>query len=368
MTIGTAVQGTSSSDGRSSSPGRSSVGTWLRRLAVLGVLAAATVRALHLGDLGRALEIVHGAGWSVLAVLLPTGITMSLDARGWALVLRTVGARVRWRVLLPIRLASESVVLAIPGGGIAAEAAKLAFLKSGAGVALGIGGASLGVCKALHIGGEAVYLTVAAIAVSVSGASVGAHQLLPPWLLAGAGALIVGCTSLSLFLLMRDVDRVFSFFRRRFPWRSERVGSWLEARHASFARLGEAARGFFGAPASTRLLCFVPFALEWFVEGFETWLILRCLGAHVGLASAIVVDGVGSLLRALAFFVPAGLGVQDAAEVALLAMLGVPDATVTGMALIFVKRSKEVFWLFTGLGIGAAKRELWSNTQLERAG
>jgi uncharacterized membrane protein YbhN (UPF0104 family) len=364
MTVSVPVHD-STAQGETAQPGRRRGLDRAFRLVVAGVLVVAAVRFLRLGDLARAVELVRHAGWPIVAVLVPTGLTMGLDARGWQLVLRTIGRRVRWTTLYPVRLAAESLVLSIPGGSFAAEAAKLGLLRSAAGVPLGLGAASLALSKACHIGGEALYLTVAALVVVATGAARGAHGLLSPPLLATLGAVAVAATSATIFLLLRDVNGVFAFFRRTLS-RSERVRRWADARRAGFVELDRSAQGFFSAPLATRLACFAHFAVEWFIEGLETWLILRCLGAPVGFAAAIVVDGLGSLLRAMAFFVPAGLGVQDAAQVAVLGMLGVPDAAITGAALIFVKRTKEVFWLFTGLAIGAGKRVTWLKPELER--
>ncbi len=48
------------------------------------------------------------------------------------------------------------------------------------------------------------------------------------------------------------------------------------------------------------------------------------------------------------FFVPAGLGVQDATLILLLAALGVPNPVAAGTALVLVKRAKELFWIAVG--------------------
>ncbi len=137
------------------------------------------------------------------------------------------------------------------------------------------------------------------------------------------------------------------------------VRRWIDARRAAFARVDTSTRAFFAAPRSTQLACFLPFALEWLMEGVETFVILRCLHAAVGVGDALVVDGVGSLLRTLVFFVPAGLGFQDGVQVALLGMLGVGDAPATGAAFIFIKRTKELFWIVTGATFLAVRRDLW---------
>jgi hypothetical protein len=344
-------------------PDRRPGGHRLFLLVFIAVLTVAALRFLRMSDLSRAFEVVRHVGWPMAIVLLPTGLTMSLDAKGWQLILATVGNRVRWRALLPVRLAAESLVLSIPGGALAAEAAKLSLLRASTGVPFVPGTASLGLAKASHIRGEAVYLAVAAVIVIGGHAGPGSHGRLLS-VVATTGALTVALTSSALFMLLRDVNRTFSLVERRAPkvaW----VERWLVRARGKLGQLDRATQGFFAASAARRLACLAPFALEWFVEGLETWLILHCIGAAVSPGSAIVVDGVGSLLRAIAVFVPAGLGVQDTAQIAMLGILGVPDAAVTGTALILVKRTKEVFWLFTGLAIGAGNRKAWLKLQTE---
>jgi len=55
-----------------------------------------------------------------------------------------------------------------------------------------------------------------------------------------------------------------------------------------------------------------------------------------------------TLLRSIAFMVPAGLGVQDAGYVAFLAAFGVPEAATVGVAFVLIKRAKELFWIAMG--------------------
>jgi glycosyltransferase 2 family protein len=65
-----------------------------------------------------------------------------------------------------------------------------------------------------------------------------------------------------------------------------------------------------------------------------------------------------ALVRAAAFMVPAGLGVQDAGYVAFLGAFGVPEAATAGAAFVLIKRAKEIVWTALGylillLGRGA---------------
>jgi uncharacterized membrane protein YbhN (UPF0104 family) len=103
--------------------------------------------------------------------------------------------------------------------------------------------------------------------------------------------------------------------------------------------------------------------LEWLVEGLETLIIVRCLGLPLGIGEVLALDGIGSLLRAVVIVVPAGLGIQDATQVMLLSQFGISDPIASGTAFIFIKRTKEVFWIVIGLLFLAVRRDLWQRRE-----
>jgi uncharacterized membrane protein YbhN (UPF0104 family) len=140
---------------------------------------------------------------------------------------------------------------------------------------------------------------------------------------------------------------------------SARLRRWVQRTGPRFEELDGAARAHFAAAWRTRAACFVPFLLEWLVEGIETYVIVRCLGLSLSIGEVLALDGIGSLLRAVVIVVPAGLGVQDATQVMLLRQFGVSDPIATGAAFIFIKRTKEVFWIVMGLLFLAVRRDLW---------
>jgi uncharacterized protein (TIRG00374 family) len=326
---------------------------WVVRIALVVAALAALTWLVGAGDLAAAPALVRHVGWPVLLVLLPTAVAMGLDAAAWGTILRSLGHQVRWRAILGVRLAAESLVLAMPGGAVAGEAAKLALLRRRAGVPLSAGTASLALTKACLFAAEAVYLLGAAALFLGSG-----HlRPLAPLVIAVAAGIGVAAAAMVLFLVLRDPSWAsrFGAWLRRIP--SRRLRAWIEARRSGLEALDRSAAGFFAAPLGSRLRCVALLLLEWLVEGAETWLIFRLLGVPIGLAGAIVIDAIGSLVRALAFFVPAGLGVQDVTQVALLKTMGVADAGTAGAAYIVIKRTKEVFWVFAGSRFLVGKRE-----------
>ena len=86
----------------------------------------------------------------------------------------------------------------------------------------------------------------------------------------------------------------------------------------------------------------------WLAESVEAFLLLRLLGFDVTFGDAVALEAVMSVLRALVFFIPAGLGVQDAGYAAFLAGVGGTDTLSAVAAFILLKRARELVWMSVG--------------------
>jgi glycosyltransferase 2 family protein len=330
-------------------------GLSLLRFGLAALVLVALFRLARAEDVARAVAMVGRAGWPLGLVLLPTLVAMSLDALGWRAILATLGHGVRWRSMLELRLSVEAIVLALPGGSIAGEAAKVALLERRIGVPLTVGAASLALTKLLLIASDAAYLSLIAIALAFGGW--GPRSL--PLLLALGGVAFTGAAALVLALVLRRSRLASRLATTLALLPSARLRRWVQGQGPRFEELDRAARAHFDSRWRTRLACFAPFMLEWLSEGLETLIIVRCLGISLGFGEALALDGLGSLLRAVVIVVPAGLGVQDAIQVLLLNHFGVSDPIATGAAFVFIKRAKEVFWIVMGLLFLAVRRDLW---------
>ncbi len=78
----------------------------------------------------------------------------------------------------------------------------------------------------------------------------------------------------------------------------------------------------------------------WITGAGEIWIVLHALGHPIGFGAAIVLESLSQAARTVAFVIPAGLGVQDAAIVALAAHYGVPAEAA--LALAIAKRFREL--------------------------
>jgi uncharacterized membrane protein YbhN (UPF0104 family) len=85
----------------------------------------------------------------------------------------------------------------------------------------------------------------------------------------------------------------------------------------------------------------------WFAGAGEFWLALHFLGSPVGLVEAIMLESLVQAVRTAAFMVPGGIGLQEAALVALAAPIGLsPDIAI---ALSLIKRVRELLLGSAGL-------------------
>jgi uncharacterized protein (TIRG00374 family) len=320
----------------------------LIRLALLGAALFGLTRLIHGDDLTLALALIRRVGWPLLLVLLPTLVAMAMDVTGWRLILGALGTPVRWMRLFGLRLSVEALVLLLPGGSVAGEAAKAALLTRRTHVPLPQAVASLALTKGYLVLTDGVYLALAALWASADVLGGRPHATWLPARAAGvsAAAMLVAGTGLLVLLRRASVATRLARTLGRLP--VARFRRWIAAREQSFHEIDATATAYFASPARTRGAVFAAFLVEWLIEGVETLVIIRCLGLPLPLGPILALDALGSLLRVVVFFVPAGLGVQDATLILLLAALGVPNPVAAGTALVLVKRAKELFWIAAG--------------------
>jgi glycosyltransferase 2 family protein len=327
----------------------------LARLLLLGLALYGLSRLVHGNDLTQALGLIRQVGWPLALVLLPTLVAMGLDVTGWQLILAALGASVRWRALFELRLSVEALVLLLPGGSVAGEPAKAALLTRRTAASLPHAVASLALTKAYLVLTDGVYLTIAAAWATADVLLNREHATPLPARAAAISALAMTLAGLGLFALLRQASLASRLARTLQRVRSARLRRWVARRERSFQEIDASAAAFFSTRRRTRSAVFIAFLLEWLMEGAETLLIVRCLGLPLPLGPILALDALGSLLRVVVFFVPAGLGVQDATLILLLGALGVPNPVAAGTALVLVKRAKEAFWIATGTALLVAR-------------
>jgi uncharacterized protein (TIRG00374 family) len=311
----------------------------------LGIAAIVAV-ARH-ANVREALPILVGVGPLILIGLVPYLVQIALDARAWQTLLGTLGYSVPWPRLVTIRLATEAVLLTVPGGSVVGESLKPYLLTRVTSVPISHTIASIGIKRALLALAQSAYLALAlltgySIFADHSHAIVGTPAL--PFLVGAASlVLLVAAVLLGLTFMHGRVATRLLRLLQRLP--SRRLRGWLDERQAGFASADEAfhkiAHGRARVATAAALLL-----AAWLVETFETWLLCRLVGIELPLVYVLAMEASVVFVRNVAFFLPAGLGVQDAGYLAFLSSYGVALPYATAFAVL--KRCKELVWVVVG--------------------
>jgi glycosyltransferase 2 family protein len=85
----------------------------------------------------------------------------------------------------------------------------------------------------------------------------------------------------------------------------------------------------------------------WVLGTLEVLAIFYAVGIPVSAAEAVAIEALASVVKAMAFFIPGSLGVQDGGNVLLLAIFGYPSGF--GLTFSLVRRMRELLWISVGL-------------------
>ncbi len=319
------------------------------RWVILAVGFLAFALALRNTDLDRTGALIAATGPLLLVCLLPYLVQIGFDSASWNTLLGALGRRVQWRRLVHIRLATEAVLMSVPAGGLVGESLKPVLLRRTDGVPAAQTVASIGIKKCVLVAAEACYLGTAlllgySILTAHSQQLIGGDGL--PWLvLGGVVFLVLVAGFLSLAFVAGSVgDRVYRALGK-IPIKSLRA--WLAGERASFSATDTAFATIACTSRLRLLLAFVFMIAAWFAEAGETYLLLLVIGVDLPVVHVLTMEAVVVFLRNLAFFLPAGLGVQDAGYLAFLGAFGV-DTGASAPAFVLLKRGKELVWIATG--------------------
>jgi putative membrane protein len=99
-------------------------------------------------------------------------------------------------------------------------------------------------------------------------------------------------------------------------------------------------------------------AVCWVLGGLEAWVTLRLMGIPMTVGEAMAIDALVMGLRTFGFFMPAALGVQEAAYVLACGLFGLGPGAA--MAFSLVRRARDILLGFAGLTV-------WQSLEIRRA-
>ncbi len=302
---------------------------------VVLVLGAATfLYLLWTFDPRRVWRHLEAFGWG-FAVLLPFQIfDHMLNASAWKLAFPPESApRARFWDLVRVRIAGDGVNYLTPSAQMGGEFVRPGMMRSDLPHEVKV--TSVLVAKVTQSVGQAFFilsgigylLHAKLFAFGGREATLGAF---------GVGGILFGITLGVALLLMRPPE----WLHRRFP---KAVESSAPVRELLKRYLVRHPGRFFGS-----ISCFM---LGYTWGAAEVWLICHFLGLGVGPMTALSIEFLSNLVDALAFWVPAKVGTQEAGKAAIFAALGL--RAESGFTLGVVRHVRELCWAAAGLGMYA---------------
>jgi uncharacterized membrane protein YbhN (UPF0104 family) len=282
---------------------------------------------------------------------VPYGIAALFDGLGLRRILMALGRGVEFVRLLSIRLSADALTISAPGGMVLAEGVRIMLLQTRCDVPVPEGVGALAARKCLILRGHGLFLALSSVLgwgyLSQRSTDVLGVPGLPVFLGGMAVGLLTASVIMGRALSGGSTTARLGMLLERVPVRALRA--WLERRRTAFSQT-DAHMGRTLGPRTGRQASLLYF-LMWLAEASETYLLLRLLGFDVGLTEALALEAVITVARAMAFFVPAGLGVQDAGYVAFLRGDGGGSALELAAAFALIKRARELFWVGVGFAL-----------------
>ena len=304
-------------------------------LLVVGVVLLGVLVATN--DPAAIITSITQLSWRLAVIAcFPFVLVTIFDTLGWHFAF--LRPRVDFPTLLGVRMAGEAFNLTTPTASMGGEAVKAWMLRGR--VPLDEGVLSVVVAKTTIMMGQGLFLVVGTIVTFVAAPSESKLLGWMMWLL----ALEVLAIAAFLVAQIRGVGWV--------PRVLARMG--IARSSETVARIDEGLAWFYRNEPRRLALSIAFHFIAWLLGSLEAYLILRFLGLEVSLATATIIEALGTGVRFATFLVPASLGALEGGYVATFSALGLPSPA--GVAFGLARRVREIVWIAVGFIVFAVIR------------
>lgn len=298
-------------------------------------------------DLVGAFGRISTIGFASILILLPYFGLHLLETVAWG---RLFPGRsgISFVKLFKIQVVSETVSMTLPAGVAVGEPLRPWLCRRFMGVPLPDGFASITVRKLMLGAAQGLYTMLGAVAgftmlQAASGKVVGFSGL--GFVMIGAG-LIVTLLFLGILLMMFSGSAVAALHRMLVKVPFRKVREWLLEREEGFAETDRKLQNVKADGVAGLAPVMLMYIGAWLMLSTESYLILHLLGVKIAFTQVLAFDTAMLMLRAIFFFIPSGLGVQELGYLAFFGALGVSAADLA--AFLLLRRAKEIIWYAVG--------------------
>jgi len=270
------------------------------------------------------------AWWQLVLICLPYGLIMAVDTLGWRYAFADKPAP--YGRMLLARIAGEALNLVTALGSVGGEAVKVWLLRSAVSYEASV--PSVIIAKTTSAIAQTLLLVVGLVVAKTS--------------VPVKGDVISGMFA----LLAVETLLVGGFLVTQLAGLVRRAGGLLTwaglIEDRSYAeRLDSNLREFYRHRWHRFLLSVAFHFCGWLLGALEVAAMLFVLDIPAGVATATVIEAVGSGVRFASFLVPGSLGVLEGANTGLFVALGLRASA--GLAFSLVRRARQMVWIGLGL-------------------
>jgi len=282
---------------------------------------------------------IRQLGWSIVLVILLSGVRHVLRAQAWSWCVQTNGVRPPALQLLGPRLMGEALNDLTPAGPLIGEPAKMVAVSKW--IPAEDAASSVVVENLIYVLGAMLFMLSGIVLALIKLAAF--RGLL--WI--GGGLLI--CFLVPIALLFWAVDRrtlllgsVLDYLNRRgLRW------SFLDRHAPSLRRIEWTVYDFFRDRKRSLVAVVTAEIATNFTGVAEAYLILTLTTAHSSVLVAYLVESASRAVQLAFSFIPLGLGVQEGATAATLQTFGY--AASEGVSIAIIRKIRSLFWAAVGL-------------------
>jgi glycosyltransferase 2 family protein len=277
--------------------------------------------------------------WQLVLICLPYGLIMAVDTLGWRYAF--ISNPPPYLRMLAARTAGEAVNIVTALGSVGGEAVKVWLLRPA--VSYDESVPSVVIAKTTSTMAQTLLLLVGLV-LAVTTLTVAGDVIWAMLVLLGVELLLVG----GFF-----VTQVAGLVRR-----AGRLLKWSGLiENASAAEDLDARLRRYYRENWRRFVLSVAFHFGgWLLGALEVLVMLYVLDIPVSMATATVIEAVGSGVRFASFLVPGSLGVLEGANTGVFAALGLGASA--GLAFSLVRRARQGVWIGIGLIVLVSARLL----------
>jgi uncharacterized protein (TIRG00374 family) len=326
--------------------------TWPRYVGLLVGLALIAYLFSKV-DLAGSLRLIGSIGVSSLLILLPYLGLHLLETAAWQRLFPKESGQAPFFGLFKIQVVTETISMTLPAGVAVGEPLRPWLCRKFLGIPLPDGFASIAVRKLLLGLTQGIYTLLGALAGFglLQAASVQVFGFEGLGLIMIIAGLSITLAFMLLLILMTNGNAVQNLHRMMMKIPFQKARQWLLSKEEGFAETDRKLQGVKSGGMKSVLPVVLIYVAAWMMLAFESYLILHFLGLKVTFMQVLAFDTALTVLRAIFFFIPSGLGIQDLGYLAFFHALGLPDYLAYGGAFVMLRRLKEVIWYSIGYGV-----------------